>query len=135
MAEDREGKRLRQVLDETDVGIIEELNEGRQAIATTYIPYTTIPIYARAQSGGAGPARGGERSRIEAETTFRWVRAAAGRPRRCACSRGSRCRPREGPDSAKLSVVTPPDRRLPEGSSQRQAWFSWDERWSYLLPA
>ena len=36
MAEDREGKRLRQVLDETDVGIIEELNEGRQAIATTY---------------------------------------------------------------------------------------------------
>ncbi len=41
----------------------------------------------------------------------------------------------EGPDAAKLSVVTPLDRRLPEGSSQRQAWVSWDERWSYLLPA
>ena len=41
----------------------------------------------------------------------------------------------EGPDSATLSVVTPLDRRLPEGSSQRQAWISWDERWSYLLPA
>jgi len=40
----------------------------------------------------------------------------------------------EGPDAAKLSVVTPLDRRLPEGSSQR-AWVSWDERWSYLLPA
>ncbi len=41
----------------------------------------------------------------------------------------------EGPDASKLAVVTPLDRRLPEGSSQRQAWISWDERWSYLLPA
>jgi spermidine/putrescine transport system ATP-binding protein len=40
----------------------------------------------------------------------------------------------EGPDTARLSVVTPLDRRLPEGSSQHQAWVSWDERWSYLLP-
>jgi spermidine/putrescine transport system ATP-binding protein len=41
----------------------------------------------------------------------------------------------EGPEHSKLSVVTPLDRRLPVGFQDRQAWISWDERWSYLLPA
>jgi spermidine/putrescine transport system ATP-binding protein len=41
----------------------------------------------------------------------------------------------EGPNEAKLSIVTPLDRRLPDGASGHPAWVSWDERWSYLLPA
>ncbi|MEX2274663.1 MAG: ABC transporter ATP-binding protein [Actinomycetota bacterium] len=40
----------------------------------------------------------------------------------------------EGPESSKLAVVTPLDARLSEGSVGRQAWVSWDARWTYVLP-
>ncbi|MEX0755479.1 MAG: ABC transporter ATP-binding protein [Actinomycetota bacterium] len=40
----------------------------------------------------------------------------------------------EGPESSRLAVVTPLDARLSEGSVGRQAWVSWDARWTYVLP-
>jgi spermidine/putrescine transport system ATP-binding protein len=40
----------------------------------------------------------------------------------------------EGPEGARLSVVTPLEGRLPEGAAGRQAWVTWESDRTYLLP-
>jgi spermidine/putrescine transport system ATP-binding protein len=40
----------------------------------------------------------------------------------------------EGPQGARLSVITPLEGRLPEGATGRQAWVTWESDRTYLLP-
>jgi spermidine/putrescine transport system ATP-binding protein len=40
----------------------------------------------------------------------------------------------EGPQGARLSVITPLEGRLPEGAAGRQAWVTWESDRTYLLP-